>query len=246
MRQIVLDTETTGLEPDLGHRIIEIGCVELAGRGVGEAQFHHYLNPERDSDPRAFEVHQLSREFLSDKPLFAQVAEAFLEFVSGAELLIHNAAFDVCFLDAELKRIGLGPLANHCTITDTLAMARKLYPGQRNGLDALCRRLDVDNSSRIAHGALLDAGLLAEVYLAMTRGQNSLEFAAVSAGGQAESDAFTPISIQLIRRYASADELSEHSLRLAALQKSSKGNCLWLALEQANADANESAQAAIA
>ena len=247
MRQIVLDTETTGLEPDLGHRIIEIGCVELAGRGVGDALFHHYLNPERDSDPRAFEVHQLSREFLSDKPLFAQVAEAFLEFVSGAELLIHNAAFDVNFLDAELKRIGLGPLANHCTITDTLGMARKLYPGQRNGLDALCRRLDVDNSSRVAHGALLDAGLLAEVYLAMTRGQNSLEFAAVSGSGQEESDTFTPISIQLIRRYASADELSEHSLRLAALQKSSKGNCLWLALEQvANVDVTQAMPAATA
>ncbi len=232
MRQIVLDTETTGLEPDLGHRVIEIGCVELAGRGVGEAQFHRYLNPERNSDPRAFEVHQLSREFLSDKPLFSEVANAFLEFVDGAELLIHNAAFDVNFLDAELKRLGLGPLAKHCTITDTLVMARKLYPGQRNGLDALCRRLDVDNSARTAHGALLDAGLLAEVYLAMTRGQNSLEFASLSASSSGESSTISPISIQLIRRYASADELSEHSLRLAALQKSSKGNCLWLMMEQ--------------
>ena len=233
MRQIVLDTETTGLEPDLGHRIIEIGCVELAGRGVGQAQFHHYLNPERDSDPRAFEVHQLSREFLFDKPLFAEVASAFLEFVSGAELLIHNAAFDIAFLNAELKRLGLGPLAMHCTITDTLAMARKLYPGQRNGLDALCRRLDVDNSARSAHGALLDAGLLAEVYLAMTRGQNSLEFASQSTANNSESNEIAPIRMQLIRRYASADELSEHTARLAELQKSSKGNCLWLALEQA-------------
>ena len=235
MRQIVLDTETTGLEPDLGHRVIEIGCVELAGRGVGETQFHHYLNPERDSDPRAFEVHQLSREFLSDKPLFSEVASAFLEFVDGAELLIHNAAFDVNFLDAELKRLNLGPLAKHCTITDTLAMARKLYPGQRNGLDALCRRLDVDNSARSAHGALLDAGLLAEVYLAMTRGQNALEFASNNASSSGESSTIAPISIQLIRHYASAEELEEHSLRLAALQKSSKGNCLWFAMEQANA-----------
>ena len=234
MRQIVLDTETTGLEPDLGHRVIEIGCVELAGRGVGEAQFHHYLNPERDSDPRAFEVHQLSREFLSDKPLFAEVASAFLAFVDGAELLIHNAAFDVNFLDAELKRLGLGPLAKHCTITDTLGMARKLYPGQRNGLDALCRRLDVDNSARTAHGALLDAGLLAEVYLAMTRGQNSLEFASNRASSPGESSTVSPISIQLIRHYASAEELEEHSLRLAALQKSSKDNCLWFAMEQAS------------
>ncbi len=236
MRQIVLDTETTGLEPDLGHRIIEIGCVELAGRGVGDALFHRYLNPERDSDPRAFEVHQLSREFLSDKPLFSEVALQFLDFVDGAELLIHNAAFDVNFLDSELRRLGLGPLAKHCTITDTLAMARNLYPGQRNGLDALCRRLDVDNSSRTAHGALLDAGLLAEVYLAMTRGQNSLEFASVNQSSTGESSAISPISVQLIRRYASADELSEHSLRLAALQKSSKGNCLWLAMDQAVSD----------
>ena len=236
MRQIVLDTETTGLEPDLGHRIIEIGCVELAGRGVGEAQFHRYLNPDRESDARAFEVHKLSRAFLSDKPRFSEVAVAFLEFVDGAELLIHNAAFDVNFLDAELKRLGLGPLAKHCTITDTLGMARKLYPGQRNGLDALCRRLDVDNSARTAHGALLDAGLLAEVYLAMTRGQNAIEFAPVSVSNLGESSTIAPISIQLIRRYASADELSAHSVRLAALQKSSKGNCLWFEMEQIHAD----------
>jgi DNA polymerase III subunit epsilon len=231
MRQIVLDTETTGLEPDYGHRIIEIGCVELAGRGVGESVFHRYLNPERDSDPGAYDVHQLSRDFLSDKPLFADVAEAFLDYVNGAELLIHNAPFDVKFLDAELKRIGRGPLAKHCVITDTLALARALYPGQRNGLDALCRRLDVDNSHRTAHGALLDAGLLADVYLAMTRGQNALEFGAVSVNTQANTHDDAPIRVNLIRRYASSDELGAHSLRLAALQKSSKGNCIWLAQE---------------
>jgi DNA polymerase III subunit epsilon len=230
VRQIVLDTETTGLEPDLGHRVIEIGCVELAERGVGDAVFHRYLNPERDSDPRALEVHQLSREFLADKPLFREVAEAFIEFVRGAELLIHNAAFDVAFLNAELRRVNLGAIGDYCTITDTLALARLRYPGQRNGLDALCRRLDVDNSSRTAHGALLDAGLLAEVYLAMTRGQNSLEFANVASETASEQTSHTPVRAHLIRRYASSEELTAHSARLAALEKTSKGQCLWLRL----------------
>jgi DNA polymerase III subunit epsilon len=235
MRQIVLDTETTGLEPGLGHRIIEIGCVELAGRARGEQQFHRYINPERDSDLRAQEVHQLSRQFLSDKPKFAEIAQAFLAFVDGAELLIHNAPFDVSFINAEFARVGLGLLEQYCTITDTYALARAHYPGQRNGLDALCKRLDVDNSSRTAHGALLDANLLADVYLAMTRGQNALSF---GYGGESASVVHsardTPIRVSLLRRLASADELGLHAVRLSALEKSSKGNCLWLQLDAAS------------
>jgi DNA polymerase III subunit epsilon len=233
MRQIVLDTETTGLEPAYGHRIIEVGCVEISERGIIDSSFHRYVNPERDSDARALEVHQLSRDFLADKPLFADIAHDFIAFVDGAELLIHNAPFDVGFLNAELARLFLGPIEKHCTITDTYALARSQYPGQRNGLDALCKRLGVDNSSRTAHGALLDAGLLAEVYLAMTRGQNALEFAQHTSQNNEESSEIRPIRVSLFRHLASADELAAHSARLAALDKSSKGQCLWLKLEQA-------------
>ena len=233
MRQIVLDTETTGLEPNEGHRIIEIGCVELAGRAISSREFHAYINPERDSDARALEVHQLTREFLSSKPKFAEIAESFLEFVRGAELLIHNAPFDVGFLNAELARLFLPDIQSICTITDTYAMARDLYPGQRNGLDALCKRLDVDNSARTAHGALLDAGLLAEVYLAMTRGQNTLQFSGDDDAAQALQHADTPLRMSLLRHFANTDELGAHLQRLAAIEKSSKGQCLWLKLEQA-------------
>ena len=233
MRQIVLDTETTGLEPGDGHRVIEIGCVELAGRSIGKREFHAYINPERDSDARALEVHQLSREFLNSKPKFAEIAPAFLEFVRGAELLIHNAPFDVGFLNAELARLFLPEIQSICSITDTYVMARDLYPGQRNGLDALCKRLDVDNSARIAHGALLDASLLAEVYLAMTRGQNALQFAGGDDTNNAENQADAPLRMSLLRHFANADELSAHLLRLAAIEKSSKGQCMWLKLDQA-------------
>jgi DNA polymerase III subunit epsilon len=234
MRQIVLDTETTGLEPSLGHRVIEIGCVEISERGLSEQVFHRYINPERDSDARALEVHQLSRDFLSDKPLFSEIAHEFIDFVQGAELLIHNAPFDVGFLNAELARVFLGPIEKYCSITDTYALARSRYPGQRNGLDALCKRLGVDNSSRTAHGALLDAGLLAEVYLAMTRGQNSLELSHASDANHTDNGEVQPIRVSLFRQFASADELAEHNLRLAALDKSSKGQCLWLKLEAAS------------
>lgn len=231
MRQIVLDTETTGLEAAEGHRIIEIGCVELAGRTISAREFHAYINPERDSDPGALAVHQLSREFLNAKPKFAEIAPAFLEFVRGAELLIHNAPFDVGFLNAELARLFLPEIQTLCTITDTYVMARDLYPGQRNGLDALCKRLEVDNSARTAHGALLDAGLLAEVYLAMTRGQNTLEFSAGQDHGSAEQAQDKPLRMSLLRHFANTDELGAHLQRLSAIEKSSKGQCLWLKLE---------------
>lgn len=176
MRQIVLDTETTGLEVSQGHRIIEIGCVELQNRQLTGRHFHRYINPERDIDAGAIEVHGITATFLADKPVFATIARDFLAFVDGAELIIHNAPFDIGFLDSELKRFddSLPPLAQRCPVTDTLVMARSRHPGQRNNLDALCQRYAVDNSSRELHGALLDAEILADVYLAMTGGQTAL------------------------------------------------------------------------
>jgi DNA polymerase-3 subunit epsilon len=174
MRQIVLDTETTGLDPANGHRVIEIGAVEILNRRITGATYHVYLNPDRDSDPGALQVHGLTREFLSDKPRFADVATEFLEFVREAELVIHNAPFDTGFLDAELARLDAGPLKQHCSVLDTLKLAKELHPGQKNNLDALCRRYGVDNAGRTFHGALLDSQLLAEVFLAMTRGQETL------------------------------------------------------------------------
>ena len=176
MRQIVLDTETTGLEPELNHRIIEIGCVELVNRRATGRTFHRYLNPERDIDDGALAVHGISRSELDGQPRFAEIAEELLLFVSGAELVIHNAAFDVAFLDAELARLPgeRRQLAAICQVLDTLALARELHPGQRNSLDALCKRYSVDNSARELHGALLDARILADVYLAMTGGQAAL------------------------------------------------------------------------
>ena len=178
MRQIVLDTETTGLEPEQGHRIIEIGCVELRGRRLTGKDFHHYLNPDREIDAGAIEVHGITNEMLADKPRFANLVGDLIEYLRGAELLIHNAAFDVGFLDKELEWAGRPErIADICTVTDTLALARDMYPGQRNSLDALCKRLDVDNSSRDLHGALLDAQILADVYLMMTGGQGDLMLA---------------------------------------------------------------------
>ena len=175
MRQIFLDTETTGLSPDAGDRIIEVGCVEMLNRRLTGRDLHFYVNPQRPSHADAVKVHGLTDEFLADKPLFADKADALLEFVAGAEIIIHNAAFDVGFLNAELKRLGRGPFAGSVgRVTDSLLMAREMFPGKANSLDALCKRLEVDNSNRSLHGALLDAGLLAEVYIRMTRGQNSL------------------------------------------------------------------------
>jgi len=180
-RRIVLDTETTGLEPSLGHRVIEVACVELFGRRPTGRNFHRYLNPDRAIDIGAIQVHGLTNDFLADKPRFADVADEFLEFVEGAELLIHNASFDVGFLDAELTLAGKPGIRTICRVTDTLVLARELNPGKRNSLDALCERYQVDNSGRSLHGALLDAQLLADVWLAMTRGQDALDISLAGA-----------------------------------------------------------------
>lgn len=230
MRQVVLDTETTGLEVGKGHRIIEIGCVELAERRPTGRTFHRYLNPERRIDDGALAVHGIDNEFLADKPRFAEIAAEFLEFIAGAELIIHNAEFDVGFLDAELALADamLGRVAQHASVLDTLALAREKYPGQKNNLDALCKRLEVDNRGRDVHGALLDAQLLTEVYLAMTGGQGDLGF----GGGTAESaQAHAAILVTarpaLRVRHADAAELALHEARLARLDAASKGHCLW-------------------
>lgn len=188
MRQILLDTETTGLEPKQGHRIIEIGCVEMVNRRLTQNHYHQYIQPDRDIDSEAVEVHGITNQFLADKPRFVDVAEAFIEYVRGAELIIHNAPFDVGFINNEFRLMGTGlpPLEEICTITDSLQLARKQYPGQKNNLDALCRRLDIDNSSRTLHGALLDSEILAEVYLAMTGGQTGLDLDGLSEFGGVE------------------------------------------------------------
>ena len=237
MRQVVLDTETTGLEPELGHRIIEIGGVELVNRRLTERRLHYYLQPDREIDDGALEVHGITREFLQDKPRFAEVHADILSFVSGAEVIIHNAPFDVAFLDSELARIG-GPdlkLESHCRILDTLALARQLHPGQRNSLDVLCRRYGIDNSARQLHGALLDAEILADVYLAMTGGQAVLalagagETAAVVLSLRGEPRARRTGSIPVVR--ASREELEAHVRQLAHIDEKSGGQCLWLRLD---------------
>jgi DNA polymerase-3 subunit epsilon len=230
MRQVVLDTETTGLEVQRGHRLIEIGCIELAERRPTGNRFHVYLNPDRAIDEGARAVTGISDEFLADKKRFREVAHEFLEFVRGAEIIAHNAEFDVGFIDAELGMAGpgLGRLADHATVLDSLALAREKFPGQRNSLDALCRRLGIDNSHRELHGALLDAQLLAEVYLAMTAGQGLLGF------GEETSEQVTRVAsvrVQITVRprvlRAFADEIAAHVARLEAIDKASKGACLW-------------------
>lgn len=238
MRQIVLDTETTGLEAARGHRLIELGCVELLARRVSGSHFHRYLNPERDIDAGAQAVHGISIEFLADKPRFADVADEFLAYIKGAELIIHNAAFDLGFLDAELARLGpsYGRISDYCTVLDTLALARETYPGQRNSLDALCKRLDIDNSHRELHGALLDAEILADVYLALTAGQGALVFFAPEADASTERTA-AQLSLgerpPLRVRRADAEELAAHEARLAAIDKASKGSCVWRRIQAA-------------
>lgn len=235
-RQIVLDTETTGLSVEDDHRIVEIGCIELRDRRPSEHRFHCYLNPEREVDAGAMEVHGISRERLRDAPRFAEVVEAFIEFVRGAEIIIHNARFDVGFIDHELARLGpnWGQLGDYCTVLDTLEEARKLHPGQRNSLDALCKRYEVDNTHRTLHGALLDAELLADVYLAMTGGQTALLLEPESAPVSAE-DAAERLHQRQLNRPAlrvlvpSAAEQASHEARLAVIQKRSGGQCLWLA-----------------
>jgi len=231
MRQIVLDTETTGLEVGKGHRIIEIGCIELTERRPSGKRFHRYLNPQRPVDEGARSVHGISDEFLADKPRFAEVAAEFLEFIAGAELVIHNAAFDVSFLDAELALVdpGLGRIADHASVLDTLALAREKYPGQRISLDALCKRLNIDNRHRELHGALLDAQLLADVYLAMTGGQGDLGLANRKATAPARVAAQSVARQPLRVRRADAAEASLHAVRLLAIDKASKGRCLWRA-----------------
>lgn len=232
MRQIVLDTETTGLEVTLGHRIIEIAAVEIVNRRLTRRSFHRYVNPGRDIDPGAQEVHGLTREFLQEKPCFADVAGEFLEFVRDAELLIHNASFDVGFLDFELSLLDQGRLSQHCTpITDTLRMARDLHPGKRNSLDALCERYEIDNSHRTLHGALLDAELLAEVYLAMTRGQDALIIDLAPPRATAAAVAVDLATLDLPVILASEKELAAHAKQLDAIDKASKGKCVWKRLD---------------
>lgn len=210
MRRIVLDTETTGLNPELGHRVIEIGAIEIVNRRVTGRTFHIYLNPDREIDPGAVEVHGLTSDFLADKPRFPDVVAEFLDFIVDAELVIHNAPFDVGFLNAELRRIEAGDdLRRHCgSVLDTLKMAKELHPGQKNNLDALCRRYEVDNSGRAYHGALLDAQLLAEVYLAMTRGQDSLAIESFLTPPPQVAASGASVRVRVLR--AEADELVEH------------------------------------
>jgi DNA polymerase-3 subunit epsilon len=223
---VVLDTETTGLNAGLGDRVIEIGCIELLSRHVTERHFHQYVNPERTVEEGALQVHGLTDEFLADKPRFADVAAAFLDYVRGAVLVIHNASFDVEFLDAELGRAGLGRLAEHVAgVVDTLALARELHPGKRNSLDALCERYAVDNAHRTLHGALLDARLLAEVYLAMTRGQDSLMMeldapAQLAAAGRIDA-------ARLIVLRASEEERRAHEAYLDGMAKEAAGGVVW-------------------
>jgi DNA polymerase-3 subunit epsilon len=236
MRQVVLDTETTGLSWERGHRVIEIGCIELLERRPTGRRFQRYLNPEREIDQGAQEVTGLTREFLQDKPLFAQVAMEFLEFVRGAELLIHNAEFDLGFLDNELALLGegYGRLRDHCAVVDTLGLARERFPGQRNSLDALCRRLGVDNAHRTLHGALLDAELLADVYLSLTSGQGDLGLSMAPSAAPAYAGGATLAVAGQARRVvlrASADEALAHSARLAKIAKKAPQGALWLQLE---------------
>lgn len=232
LRQVVLDTETTGLEAQSGHRIIEIGGVEVINRRLTGRHFHQYLNPDREIDDGALEVHGITAQFLADKPRFADVVEALTDFIDGAELVIHNAPFDVAFLDAEFTRLGadMRPVRARCMVLDTLDLARRMHPGQRNSLDALCKRYDVDNSQRDLHGALLDAEILADVYLAMTGGQTSLALAADTVsttddGGASVRPVVRRGPLRVVR--ATDDEWAAHLARLDAIAADS-GACVWL------------------
>ena len=235
MRQVVLDTETTGLEVEQAHRIIEIGCVELFNRRLTGRSFHRYLNPERDIDEGAVQVHGLTRERLAKEPTFSQVHGEFLEFIGDAELIIHNAPFDVAFLNAELARIAFSrSVADLCRVLDTLALARQMHPGQRNGLAALCKRYSVDNSHREYHGALLDARILAEVYLAMTGGQGSLTLSAESETIRSRARQAAPMratsDLRIVVINANEEETAAHEQILALLDKASSGKTVWRSL----------------
>jgi DNA polymerase III subunit epsilon len=229
MRQVFLDTETTGLSAELGDRVIEIGCVEMVDRRLSGRTLHHYLNPQRSSHPDALRIHGLGDEFLSDKPLFAAVVDGLLAFIDGAEVVIHNASFDVGFLDHELARLQRPALNTHAgKITDSLLMAREMFPGKSNSLDALCKRLEVDNRSRSLHGALLDAGLLAEVYLAMTRGQKSLVVDAEPAAVEvqrAEQIDLRQFALPVV--VPSADEDALHARCIASIDAAASAGALW-------------------
>lgn len=233
MRQIVLDTETTGLEPEQGHRIIEIGCVEMLERRLTGNNFHVYLQPDREIDAAAIEVHGITNEFLADKPRFADIAEDLMGYLAGAELIIHNAPFDVGFLDAELGRLDdQRAVADACEVLDTLVMARKRHPGQRNSLDALCSRYDVDNGRRDKHGALLDAEILADVYLAMTGGQRTLS---LDAGDDVDDGSGQRVARRDVERKgrvlpvirANDSELAAHEARLDAIGQACGGEAVW-------------------
>ena len=230
MRQIVLDTETTGLDPRQGHRIIEVACIEMVNRRLTGRHLHKYTNPEREIDEGAQAVHGITLEFLADKPKFADIVDEFLEFINGAELIIHNAPFDLGFLNAELRRLDRVPVETVCNrVTDTLKMAKELHPGKRNNLNALCDRYEIDNSSRTLHGALLDTELLADVFLAMTRGQNTLMIEPdAEARPQLEADGSVRERKPLLVRRASTEELAEHDRVLGLIDKASKGACFWL------------------
>lgn len=227
MRQIILDTETTGLETSLGHRIIEIAAVEMVNRHLTNNHFHQYLNPEREIDPGAQQVHGISLDFLQDKPLFRDIVQDFLDYAAGGELVIHNAPFDVGFLNYELGLLGMQPIQHYCpVVTDTLKMAKALRPGQKNNLDALCKHYQVDNSKRTLHGALVDTELLAEVYLAMTRGQESLIIESTPSQTQRVARAQGARSPLRVLR-AADDELLAHAQYLEELDKTSRGSCVW-------------------
>lgn len=235
MRQIVLDTETTGLEPEQGHRIIEVGCVEVIRRRKTGRTFHRYIRPDREVDRGALEVHGITNEFLAQQPRFEEIAEEFIEFISGAELIIHNAAFDVAFLNAELRRLPQRKQIHQlCSVLDTLILARQMHPGQRNSLDALCKRYSIDNSHRELHGALLDAQILLDVYLAMTGGQTALILTEVSLEDESvvveHEMPVRPLG-ELKVVLASDDELAAHERALAAIDKASGKKTLWRALD---------------
>ena len=236
MRQIFLDTETTGLSPESGDRMVEIGCIEMDNRRLTGRHLHFYLNPERKNGEGAVAVHGLTDEFLSDKPLFAHVADEVLEFLDGAEIIIHNASFDVGFLNEELRRCGRDKFATYVSgITDTLLMAREMFPGKANSLDALCRRLEVDNSNRTLHGALIDANLLAEVYIRLTRGQDSLvmDMTDESRGGAGELGGPIDLSGFVLPVLAASDtELADHERVLGEIDKASGGKTIWRAHAQ--------------
>ncbi|HHJ15115.1 MAG TPA: DNA polymerase III subunit epsilon [Gammaproteobacteria bacterium] len=241
MRRIILDTETTGLEHQQGHRIIEIGCVEMEGRRLTGNNFHQYLQPDREIDAGAIEVHGISNEFLADKPRFADIAEDFIGYIRGAELVIHNAPFDVGFINNELRLCETGQqVSDLCTVLDTLAMARKMHPGQKNSLDALCRRYSIDNTHRELHGALLDAEILADVYLAMTGGQVALSLGSAGEGdSRAHEERIRRLPegrspLRVIR--ADDSENSAHQARLDAIAKAAGGGSVWERLENSSAD----------